>query len=102
MTTNQLNRILIPRAIMTLALKARRAATMLLLMLLTTATAWADDSGDCGDGVTSIGDWAFQGCTSLLSIEIPASVTGIGNYAFALSAATSVRCCKHQILRVEL
>ena len=65
------------------------------------ATAWADDSGDCGDGVTSIGDWAFQGCTSLLSIEIPASVTGIGNYAFALSAATSVRCCKHQILRVE-
>ncbi|MDE6312427.1 MAG: leucine-rich repeat protein [Lachnospiraceae bacterium] len=34
------------------------------------------------DGVTSIGDFAFDGCSSLSSIEIPGSVTEIGNYAF--------------------
>ena len=35
-----------------------------------------------GDTVTSIGDSAFEDCSSLTSIEIPASVTSIGNYAF--------------------
>ena len=34
------------------------------------------------DDVTSIGDFAFSGCTGLTSIEIPASVTSIGNQAF--------------------
>jgi hypothetical protein len=32
--------------------------------------------------VTSIGGYAFQGCTGLTSIEIPNSVTNIGGYAF--------------------
>ena len=34
------------------------------------------------DGVTSIGDYVFYGCTGLTSITIPDSVTSIGNRAF--------------------
>ena len=35
------------------------------------------------DSVTSIGDWAFYGCTSLTSVTIPDSVTIIGRGAFS-------------------
>ena len=35
------------------------------------------------DSVTSIGDWAFYGCSGLQSIEIPNSVTSIGDWAFS-------------------
>ena len=35
-----------------------------------------------GNGVTSIGYYAFSGCTGLTSVEIPNSVTSIGSSAF--------------------
>ena len=43
------------------------------------------------DGVTSVGDYAFYGCSGLTSVEIPDSVTSIGGYVFSgCSGLTSV------------
>ena len=43
------------------------------------------------NSVTSIGDYAFRNCTGLTSVTIPNSVTSIGNYAFSgCSGLTSV------------
>ena len=35
------------------------------------------------EGITSIGTWAFSGCSSLESITLPEGVTSIGNCAFS-------------------
>ncbi len=42
------------------------------------------------DSVTSIGNFAFLGCTSLTEVTIPDSVTSIGEGAFACANLTSV------------
>ena len=42
------------------------------------------------DGVTSIGDSAFESCTNLTDITIPDSVTSIGNSAFAYTGLKSI------------
>ena len=43
------------------------------------------------NSVTSIGNYAFEDCSSLTSIDIPSSVTSIGNSAFAgCSSLTSI------------
>ena len=44
-----------------------------------------------GDDVASIGNYAFDGCSGLMSVIIPNSVTSIGSYAFSgCSGLTSV------------
>ena len=48
---------------------------------------------DIPNSVTEIGDGAFQDCYSLATIDIPNSVTKIGNSAFyGCTAVTSVHC----------
>ena len=52
-----------------------------------------------GDNVTTIGNYAFYGCSELMSITIPSGVTSIGNYAFYhCSSLTSVTLNSNDIV----
>ena len=44
------------------------------------------------EGVTSIGDRAFCGCSSLTSVVIPEGVTSIGDGAFGLCESFTIYC----------
>ena len=60
-------------------------------ILLQYAIGKTDTSFIIPDNVTSIGDFAFRGCSSLTNIEIPSSVTDLGDSAFNVcSSLTSV------------
>ena len=56
--------------------------------------------------VTSIGDYAFRGCSNLTSIEMSTSVTSIGDRAFyGCSSLTSIvipaECNEHRQVRIR-
>lgn len=42
------------------------------------------------EGVTTIGDYAFYGCSLLENLRLPNSLVSIGNYAFALNNSMSI------------
>ncbi|MDR1678712.1 MAG: leucine-rich repeat protein [Prevotellaceae bacterium] len=43
------------------------------------------------DGVTSIGSYAFQSCSNLISASLPDNITTLGRYAFTGTALVSIK-----------
>ena len=54
-----------------------------------------------GDGVTTIGDWAFSYCRALTSITIPNSVTTIGERTFANCYSLTSVTIPSSVTRIE-
>ena len=53
------------------------------------------------NSVTSIGGWAFYGCTGLTSIIIPNSVTSIGMYAFSGCTGLTSLTIPNSVMEVD-
>ncbi len=53
------------------------------------------------NSVTSIGDYAFSGCSGLTSVIIPSSVTSIGGYAFSNCSNLSYITIGKSVSRIE-
>ena len=55
-----------------------------------------------GENVTSIGDYAFNGCAGMKSIVIPNSVTHIGRFAFLFcESLTNIYCYAEQVPEIN-
>ena len=55
------------------------------------------------EGVTNIGDYAFEGCTALTSVVIGDSVTDIGSYAFyGCSSLTSIEVSENNTAHCDI
>ena len=59
-------------------------------VLIQYATGKTDTEFNTPDSITSIGDYAFSGCSSLTSVTIPDSVTSIGKRAFAYCSSLTM------------
>lgn len=59
------------------------------------------ESIEIPNSVTGIGEWAFSGCSSLRSIEIPDSVTRIGMSAFSGCSSLSRIEIGNSVTRIE-
>ncbi len=56
-------------------------------------------SVNISDGVTTIGSYAFYGCTNISAISMPDSITDIGTYAFyGCTGITEIRLSKNLLL----
>ena len=53
---------------------------------------WDPTSVYIGEGVTYIGKWSFDYCDKLTSVNIPVTVTSIGEHAFSNSNLTTITC----------
>ena len=106
-----LTSITIPESVTSIGNSAFRGCTSLTSMVVESGNTTYDSRENCNaiietatntliagcknttipNNVTSIGNWAFSGCSSLTSITIPNSVTSIGEDAFrGCSALTSM------------
>lgn len=53
-----------------------------------------------GEGITSIGNYAFNECVSIESITLPSGITRIGEHAFAYTSITGMEL-PESVLRIE-
>ena len=108
---NSLTAVTIPKSVTTIGLDAFSYCGKLTSVTVAKESTWIDSRDNCNaiietatnklligcknttipSSVTSIGNHAFYGCSSMTSITIPNSVTSIGNHAFyGCSSMTSI------------